>query len=368
MNKAFSIYLDLVRFTAACLVYLYHSNQRLLTTEILPASNYGHSAVVVFFVLSGFVIAFITDTKENQWIKYAASRISRVYSVAVPALFLTIALDAIGRHFYPAIYDYPFDNFVIRIASSLMMLNETWFISITSFSNVPYWSIGYEFWYYTAFAAIAFLPRRLAYLSVTALAIVLGPKVILLAPIWIAGVVLYHWKALRAISQTTAWLMVIFSIVGIWAYHQLEISELAANWLKSLIGSEWHKQLTFSKFFIADYLLGALIFVNFAGMNALGNTTAPLLLRFERPIRGLAAYTLTLYLLHQPLFLFWAAVIRGNPDNHLYWWIITLMVALSVFAIGYVTENRRYLLRNFVAERLALIELQVRKIRHAHKY
>lgn len=60
----------------------------------------------MFFVLSGFVIAFITDTKENQWINYAASRISRVCSVAVPALFLTIALDAVGRYLYPALYGY----------------------------------------------------------------------------------------------------------------------------------------------------------------------------------------------------------------------------------------------------------------------
>lgn len=367
MNKAFSIYLDLVRFTAACLVYLYHSNQRLLSAKMLPASNYGHSAVVIFFVLSGFVIAYITNTKENQWIKYAASRISRVYSVAVPALFLTIALDALGRYLYPALYDYPFDNFAIRIASSLMMLNETWFISITSFSNVPYWSIGYEFWYYAAFAALTFLPRRLAYVSLITIGVVLGPKVILLAPIWIAGVILYRWHALVAISQATAWFMVIFSIAGLWAYHQYGISELTANWLKSMIGDEWHRQLTFSKFFIADYLLGALVFINFAGMRILGNVLAPLFLRLERPIKTLAAYTLTLYLLHQPLFLFWAAVIRGNPETYLYWWMTTFMVALSVFAIGYITENRRDLLRLSVAKWLTWFELRVRESRYVQK-
>ena len=100
MNKSFSIYLDVVRFTAACLVYLYHSNQRWLTENILPASNFGHSSVIVFFVLSGFVIAFITDTREKTFATYAASRISRVYSVALPAVFLTIALDAVGRHLF----------------------------------------------------------------------------------------------------------------------------------------------------------------------------------------------------------------------------------------------------------------------------
>ena len=84
LSKPFSIYLDLVRFTAACLVYLWHSNMRLLVTDVLPASNSGHSSVIVFFVLSGFVIAFVTDTKEGHWIDYTSSRLSRVFSVVIP--------------------------------------------------------------------------------------------------------------------------------------------------------------------------------------------------------------------------------------------------------------------------------------------
>ena len=78
MNRPFSVYLDLVRFIAAFLVYLYHSNQRFLIEARLPASDYGHSSVIVFFVLSGFVIAFVTATKESELPAYAASRISRV--------------------------------------------------------------------------------------------------------------------------------------------------------------------------------------------------------------------------------------------------------------------------------------------------
>ena len=77
MPRPFSVYLDLVRFTAACLVYLWHANQRWLVEPVLPMSGYGHSAVVVFFVLSGYVIAYITATKERDWATYAASRLSR---------------------------------------------------------------------------------------------------------------------------------------------------------------------------------------------------------------------------------------------------------------------------------------------------
>ncbi len=115
MNKPFSIYLDLVRFAAACLVYLWHSNQRMLVADSIPLSQYGHSAVIVFFVLSGFVIAYITDTKENTLPSYAASRISRIYSVAVP----TVVPDARARRGgAPPVsrrsYGYPFDQFVVR--------------------------------------------------------------------------------------------------------------------------------------------------------------------------------------------------------------------------------------------------------------
>lgn len=348
MNKPFSIYLDLVRFVAACCVYLYHSNQRLLIEDILPASVYGHSAVVIFFVLSGFVIAYITDTRENNLSTYAASRISRIYSVAVPAIVLTIGLDAIGRQLHPALYAYPFDQFLIRGVASLLMLNEVWFVSITSFSNVPYWSICYEMWYYVAFGLLVFLPRRVGVVAVATLAVVLGPKVVLLAPIWMLGVLLYQWKKLDAISESVAWMLVVGSSLAIVLFHNAEVAELAAAQLKLLIGEKWHTELTFSKFFLSDYLLGSLVFLNFAGMRKVSAKFGFILLTFQKPIRFAAGYTLSLYLLHQPLFLFWAAVIHGDPRGHAYWWGTTTMVVLSVLAVGHFTENRRHGFRNWL--------------------
>lgn len=353
MDRAFSVYLDLVRFGAACLVYMYHSNQRLLSTAILPASNYGHSSVIVFFVLSGFVIAYITETKEYHWARYASSRISRVYSVAVPAVVMTVGLDALGRYLYPALYAYPFDNFVVRIGASAFLLNEIWFVSITSFSNVPYWSICYEWWYYVAFALVTFLPRRLGYTLTTLLAVLLGPKIILLAPLWAAGVILFRWTAIRSLPPTLSWLMVFGSLIGIYAFHSGNVEAILSEWVKGLVGPEWHKELTFSKFFLGDYILGSLVFANFAGVRGVANTLAPLFRLIERPVKILAGYTFTLYLLHQPLFLFWAAVIRGDPAGYLYWWATTVLVALSVGAIGFVTENKRHLLRRWIESRLS---------------
>lgn len=361
MNKAFSIYLDFVRFTAACLVYFYHSNQRWLVQDILPVSNFGHSSVIVFFVLSGFVIAYITDTKEKTFSSYTASRLSRIYSVALPAIFLTIALDAVGRQFNPVPYVYPFDNFLLRTAASLFVANEIWFVSITSFSNVPYWSICYETWYYVGFAIVMFLPRRIGIVALATLALILGPKIILLGPIWALGVVLYRWKKLHQLPEITAWALVIFSSVGLLVFSQIDATEQVAKYFKGLMGEERHAQLTFSKFFLTDYILGILVFLNFAGVRGISGRIAPLLLTIERPIRFLAGYTLTLYLLHQPLFLFWGSVIQGDPAGYLFWCFTTLMVALSVFAIGHITESRRHLLRKSLEPPLQRIEKWVRQ-------
>ncbi len=141
MTRAFSIYLDLLRFLAACLVVVYHSNARMIVESILPFSTYGHSAVIIFFVLSGFVIAYATDTKERHATDYWSSRMSRVWSLAVPAVLLTAVLDAIGQSIAPELYagNTTQDHTLLRIFTSLAFLNEIWFISITSFSNIAYW-------------------------------------------------------------------------------------------------------------------------------------------------------------------------------------------------------------------------------------
>lgn len=363
MNRGFSIYLDLVRFVAACLVYIYHSNQRALVADVLPASHYGHSAVIVFFVLSGYVIAYVTDTKEKRWADYAASRISRIYSVALPAVFLTLVLDGIGRQFYPALYGgYPFDQFLTRIAASLLISNEVWFVSITSFSNVPYWSICYEMWYYVAFGLLTFLPLRRGIVLVAVLAVLLGPKILLLSPIWAAGVVLQRWRALQRMPEPLAWLLALASVVGIVVFHWAGVEPWVSARMQAWVGAEMHKNLTFSKFFLSDYLLALLVFANFAAMRCLGPRLLAVLARFEAPIRWLAAYTLTLYLLHQPLFLFWGAVIRGDPAGHGFWWSITAMVAISVVLIGHFTESRRHGLKRLLQRGFDSLEARWRPL------
>jgi len=361
MSTAFSVYLDLVRFLAACLVYIYHSNQRFVTTEILPISQYGHSAVMVFFVLSGYVIAYISDTKERDWITYSASRLSRVYSVAIPAIILTILLDSSGRVLMPEIYaSYPYDQFLLRTLASLFFSNEVWFISITTFSNIAYWSVCYELWYYVFFGLLIFLPRRTGIFCAVLLGLALGPKVMLLAPIWALGVLLYRWQALAKLSIGAALWLLVASTIGIIWFHSADIAAKTTEWLRTIIGSENVLQLTHSKYFLSDTLLGIFVFANFAAMRKVASQISPLLLAIKSPVRFLAGYTFSLYLLHEPLFAFWAAILHGDPSGLDYWFATTCLVAASVVVVGYFTENKRHILRAWIERGLQRISFSLR--------
>ena len=64
MKKQFSIYLDLIRTIAAFTVAIFHFFQwPEFTAGQFLWFGYGQEAVIVFFVLSGFVIGYVAETK-----------------------------------------------------------------------------------------------------------------------------------------------------------------------------------------------------------------------------------------------------------------------------------------------------------------
>jgi peptidoglycan/LPS O-acetylase OafA/YrhL len=355
MSRTFSLYLDLVRFIAAFLVLLYHSNNRDIVHAVMPFSMHGHAAVIVFFVLSGYVIAYITDTRESTPESYWASRLARIYSLAIPTVLLTPVLDAIGQSLNSSFYATHATHELgwVRIASSLAFMNETWFVSIQSFSNVPYWSLCFEMWYYAFFAVFTFMSGRKRTLVLAAMALIVGPKILLLLPLWVLGVVLYRWKALETIGEATAWLAFLSSFVLYGLFHYFNVTELASAWLRAQIGPELHHQLTFAKFFVGDYLLGPIVFLNFIGCRRICHRFAWLLNPFARPIRAIAVYTFAIYILHQPLVLLFAALFNGNPDGYAFYAEVMIATLASLWLLGIVTEHARPLARVWLCKRLA---------------
>jgi peptidoglycan/LPS O-acetylase OafA/YrhL len=354
VKKEFSIYLDLVRFVAACLVVIYHSNLRLISTEIIPFSGHGHAAVLVFFVLSGYVISYIVSVKESDPLDYWASRLSRFYALAIPAVLLAPLLDMAGEAMNPQFYEgkTTHDLWWLRIISSLTYTNEIWKISIMSFSNVPYWSLCYEMWYYVMFAIAAFTEGRRRVVLLALVMLFIGPKILILAPIWVFGVVLHRWQRLYALPEWQYWAMFLGSIPAFLLFQSHGMSEMGSQMLRAMVGDAWHKQATFSRYFIMDYPLALIIAANFVGFRGVAHHFAAPLIACERPIRWMASFTFSLYLLHQPLLQFFAALINGNPGNLLFYAEVMAATLASVVALGMMTEHKRGYLRDVIRARL----------------
>ena len=196
MKRGVSLYLDLLRFLAAFVVLLQHFSWGHFSGGLLwQVRPYGAQAVMVFFVLSGYVIGYVTDQPGSTPRRYAAARLARIYSVALPAVLLTFALDAVGGWLRPELYAEEWVNNAplwLQLPRNLLFLNQQWGTDRYPGSNVPYWSMGYEVWYYIAFAMLAFLPRAWSAIATIAVPAFIGPRVAALFPVWLLGVGCYR--------------------------------------------------------------------------------------------------------------------------------------------------------------------------------
>jgi peptidoglycan/LPS O-acetylase OafA/YrhL len=172
--------MDALRFLAAFAVLAGHSRSLLLedyrpdislVLKILYfATGFGHQAVIVFFVLSGFWISKTVVLRyENVdfWQKYISARLTRLWIVLIPALALGAALDAFGAYILEApLYlgeiktltiKTPIDLSSATLSGNLFFLQS---LAVPTYgTNGPLWSLAYEFWFYMWFPALYFLWR-----------------------------------------------------------------------------------------------------------------------------------------------------------------------------------------------------------------
>lgn len=347
LSNSLSVYLDLLRFLAAMAVFMLHASFHRFTGG-LPGlwrlSVFGNDAVMLFFVLSGFVIAHVASRNEHHWKDYSAARLSRLWSICIPALLLTAALDALGMRLAPELYAfawYEYDQPVARMLASLLFLNELWFYSVQPFSNTPYWSVGYEFWYYVLFGAAMFLRGRKRVAALAVVAFVMGPKILLLLPVWLAGVWAFRTTLAQRLSEAAALALCVGTFIAYLAYRLLggadQVKQFSTHWLGPALGA----RLGWSEDFLSHYVVGALVALHFvAARRLLGprQTVPPWL---EAPIRKLASLTFALYLFHNPLLQFFAALVHWLGVWDYQRWVIVLGPLLVILVIGRWAEQQK---------------------------
>jgi peptidoglycan/LPS O-acetylase OafA/YrhL len=192
MNSGTSDFLNTSRWIAAFFVVLGHvyhisiadyrhvAQPNLLLRGVNFFGEFGYTAVIVFFVISGFLVGgqAIVNFKRKGFnvTDYFVHRFSRIYTVLIPALIVGLTLDWLGVVFFNSsgIYNHPeyfytnsFGNDItkhlgfITFVGNVLQLQTILVSSLGS--NGPLWSLANEWWYYVlfGFCMIAYRSRRL---------------------------------------------------------------------------------------------------------------------------------------------------------------------------------------------------------------
>jgi peptidoglycan/LPS O-acetylase OafA/YrhL len=348
MARGLSVYLDLLRLLAALQVAVYHCGRNsAVGLGKSPLWDWGHEAVVIFFVLSGFVIAHAAGSKDATLVRFAAGRFSRLYSVVVPCLVFTVVFDSIGWQLAAKVYESNgipnvAQSLVARFFLSMLMLNESW-VSLKFFSNGPYWSVCYEFWYYVLFAAVFYLTGRFRVTAVAIIVLLSGPQIMLLFPIWLIGVAVYRERLSLAWSRAMVWLAFLQPVPILIIYEFWDLRG-KTNQIAIALHQHWGFDLGWASSCLSDYLLGISVALHLVAAKRMEQPLRTLLSRFEPLIRMGAARSFTLYLLHQPLMYLLAALCAAIADGPLPWLIVPGTLFIPMLLAPRI-ENQRHRLR-----------------------
>jgi peptidoglycan/LPS O-acetylase OafA/YrhL len=379
LSESLSSFLNFSRWSAALLVLVNHARHLILVdleevkqkTLFVKAlyfvTGLGHEAVVIFFVISGYLVGGVT---LDRWLKdgpalrsYAAARFSRIYTTLIPVLIGGFLLDQIGMHWVNAgeLYTDPAKYHTISLDNTLSgtinvrtLIGNLFMLQGILVNNLgtnsPLWSLSYEWWYYCLFAcgAAALIIETRIRFAFGAAAIVLSAllpmKILLWGVIWLLGIAGYAWVKHAKWRLHPGLGLFVLTIA-------MAISRLSHN----AHNVENPEPMLIE--FVRDLGLGFAFILALAGISRL-KREMPL----ARMHRLLADFSYTTYLVHFPILMFLTALafqflgiaFRVQPSG----WGLLYLACLAggiyacSFLISTVTEAHTRSVRRWVAHRL----------------
>jgi peptidoglycan/LPS O-acetylase OafA/YrhL len=279
-------------------------------------SGLGHQAVIVFFILSGFLVG-ATVLEQNSTARwdfrdYLSRRLVRLYTVLIPGLLLTAAWDGLGLHLFGAggLYGGHLAAAHLTMPDVRVTLTLTHLLGNLAFlqhlfiapygTNGPLWSLSYEFWAYLLFplliragSATESRNMRAAYLMLAATILCSGGfKLALYFSVWLMGAALAAWfRRAELPARAAAWRVIAWLVFA----------------AAVMIGRSGKLNA-----FYADPILGVATAV-VLGLSLRGDDAAARTRSLSaRASAWLAGFSYTLYVAHYPVLSFiFAALMNG---------------------------------------------------------
>lgn len=255
-------------------------------------TGFAHQAVVVFFLISGWLVggSLLAKMGRPQALQaYAIDRVSRLWTVLVPTFTLMLLFGVFSGELIPNTIDYSQSNSysLLSFVGNLFGLQTVTMVQFGG--NYPLWSLANETWYYLMFPLLLVLVadttqtrRALAMLSLVAVALFLPYAMTLYFLIWLLGALFSRIRV--DCGNAVRWLMLaIFGAVAV--YFRL---------------TGYNDDMTAASF--AQDLVYSLVFLLFlCSMHMKTNPASRLLARVRAGAKFFAEFSFTLYVFHIPL-------------------------------------------------------------------
>jgi peptidoglycan/LPS O-acetylase OafA/YrhL len=366
LSQRTSAHLDWIRGISALAVMVGHvrglffvdypdlANPSLLNRALYAVTGFGHQAVIVFFVLSGYFIGTSVyesvESRRWSWRIYLVNRLTRLQLVLLPALMLGFLWDQIGMRlpqaasfYYGGLYKYYPPSVALRSTSTVFFGNLFFLQSVVSpvfGSNGPLWSLSYEFWYYILFPALMIATAawfgvriRVLYFGLALLLFwFVGTQISLYFLIWLMGTLIgriphLEWpRSPRAMALLSGLAGLPFAIALAWVRVHPQASERLSDFTIGLCFAFW---------------IYALIQISREDVSE----------AYAKAAKTLAGCSYTLYLTHFPVLLLLRAVLnpsgtwQPDPLHLVYAFAIALLMLAYAYVVAEFTEARTGVVR-----------------------
>jgi len=273
---------------------------------------------------------------------------------------LTLLADSIGMRIDNTWYvAAAHEQIPARLLISLIFMNEWWNLTVSALSNGPYWSLSYEVCYYVLFGILCFVRRPgLKYGAAMLVAAAVGPRILLLFPVWLIGVVCYRLARRTGVSGVAAicalvlsavhFLLVVLIGTPVSSFATTVGDAIAVDGYLHLGGFRFF--LGGDRYFVDDLYIGCSFALLLFFSVPLGSMLHKR--RVTRSfIRTTARHTFSIYLYHAPLLALFAAVTSHSPTRKLNLILILVLTFGVMLALSEVTEQQRPKLRRWLERR-----------------
>jgi peptidoglycan/LPS O-acetylase OafA/YrhL len=258
-------------------------------------SGFAHQAVVIFFVISGWLVGGSLLNKMNRAnaiLVYCIDRITRMWMVLIPAFLVTILFGAMTGSVDLTKFDHAIGNeYSTRsFVGNLFGLQDLY---VPRFGgNFALWSLAFEMWYYVLFPMVlmTFLApkktmRVMAAVMMLILASQLSTVILLNFSLWLLGV-LFSRIRIELDKVSLSMLLTTFAVVAV--YFRL------TGYVDS--GGE--------ESFLQDLSYGLLCLVLLSSQQRKADFQSSRIRLLTRVAEFWAKFSFTLYVIHVPVLLF----------------------------------------------------------------